>query len=226
MSAQVWRVLASDQMRDVTVAPERTTGFVASTAGTDTRARASTAHYAVVRLAARLGWEAAEIRGPGEATTAEQLAAVLSGVVDIADSVEDEAHQQRARAVERPGRQLIELAHPEGQALAANKIACAVRGMLAGQGEAAEAYVAPLREQFAAATARAEAAEQECARLRAALREYAPRCYRPDADGNPCCRCAAYGSGSDERCEAHAEGSGLRALPHADVLRSLDGVTR
>lgn len=97
----------------------------------------------------------------GEATTAEQLAAVLSGVVDIADAVEDEAHEQRARAVERPGRQLIELAHPEGQALAANKIACAVRGLLAGQGEAAKAYTAPLREQIAAANARAEAAERE-----------------------------------------------------------------
>jgi len=61
--------------------------------------RAASSRCAVDRFAGQyLG--AAEIRGPGEATTAEQLAAVLSGVVDIADAVEDEAHEQRARAVE------------------------------------------------------------------------------------------------------------------------------
>jgi len=129
--------------------------------------RAASSRCAVDRFAGQyLG--AAEIRGPGEATTAEQLAAVLSGVVDIADAVEDEAHEQRARAVERPGRQLIELAHPEGQALAANKIACAVREILSGRDHAAAAYTAPLREQIAARGAEIARLESACDDLQTA----------------------------------------------------------
>lgn len=109
----------------------------------------------------------AEIRGPGEATTAEQLAAALSGVVDIADGVELAAHASRERALATEGWQLVDLAHHEGAAMAACRIARAVRDLLAGQGESAGAYAAPMREQLAAETARADAAEQECARLRA-----------------------------------------------------------
>lgn len=151
MSAQVWRVLTPGDLRYVTVKPDRPAGFVASTAGSNTRSRSISAHYAVVRLAVRLGWEVTEIRGPGEATTAEQLAA---------------------------------------------------------------------------ATARAQAAEQECARLRAALREYATRC-----EGANCARlatqedAAAIAAMCDE-CASTDRVTEWHQRPHADVLRSLDGVTR
>ena len=74
--------------------------------------------------------------------------------------------------------------------------------------------------------ARADAAEQECARLRAALREYATRC-----EGANCARlatqedAAAIAAMCDE-CASTDRVTEWHQRPHADVLRSLDGVTR
>jgi len=88
-----------------------------------------------------------------------------------------------------------------------------------GPGEATTA------EQLAAATARAEAAEQENARLRAALRSHALTC-------RACGKVATWLSvfsvtpSCDDCRTSWPQSYEWREMGHADVLRSLDGVTR
>jgi hypothetical protein len=89
-----------------------------------------------------------------------------------------------------------------------------------GPGEATTA------EQLATATARTEAAEQECARLRAALRYHAPKCDR-------CVKLATHADVERmpphyacDHCASRLASRAWTPLYTADVLRSLDGVPR
>ena len=69
--------------------------------------------------------------------------------------------------------------------------------------------------------ARADAAEQECARLRAALRTHGPYC---GMCGKPATYLSTHGV---TYCDEHRVFGGIvTEVDHADVLRSLDGVTR
>jgi hypothetical protein len=153
VSTQVWRVLTPyGTSHDVTVRDDGSSWWARNPGGViGTAFRGDTPNRAVLRLAERLGWEVTEIRGPGEATTAEQLAA---------------------------------------------------------------------------ATARAEAAEQECPRLRAALRFHAPKCDR-------CVKLATHADVERmpphyacDHCASRLASRAWTPLYTADVLRSLDGVSR
>ena len=152
------------------------------------------------------------ILAPGEATTAEQLAATLVQVVDIAETVEAEADAGRAETVARKGHALHDLARYEGRAHAANAIACAVRRMLDGQNVAA--LTTPLRERLAAVEAERDA-------LRAALRTHGPRCRL-------CGRVGTYCDASElaycDEC-VRGYGGGVVKIDHADALRSLNTET-
>ena len=105
--------------------------------------------------------------------------ASLVRAVDIADAVEAEAHEERARIVVQASRSLMDLARCEGHAMGANRITCALRDLLNGSNHAATAYTAPLREQVVARTRERDAALAAVDAVRA---DYAPRREPPTAD--------------------------------------------
>ena len=79
-SEETWRVVDDRGVVHAVTARQDSAGWTARDPERhdSPHTRAVTARRVIVRIADRLGWEVAEIRGPGEATTAEQLAAVTA----------------------------------------------------------------------------------------------------------------------------------------------------